>query len=343
MIEFKHGNLLEAKTDAVVNTVNCVGVMGKGIALQFKQMWPDNFKLYKQACDRKELRPGKLLVWDAGLFKPRYIINFPTKDHWKGKSKIEYIDSGLKELKRFIIESDVKSISIPPLGCGNGGLNWGEVKKHILNALSDIDGVEITIYEPGFAPKSSERVIRTEAKLTLSRALLIKAMSAYQDLAYRLTQLEIQKIAYFMQEIGLLNKLRFVKGDYGPYADNLNHVLSALEGHYTSGYTGERKKDVRIELKENALSAAQQLIDRELPSEEQSKLDRISKLMDGFETPYGMELLSTVHWLVKNENVTDTHSLVQKVGEWNDRKKTLFPARHITVAYNILQSRGWFN
>lgn len=343
MIKFKHGNLLDADTDAIVNTVNCVGIMGKGIALQFKQMWPENFKLYKQACDKGELKPGKLLIWDAGLFKPKYIINFPTKEHWKGKSKIEYIESGLEELKRVILENDIKSISIPPLGCGNGGLNWTDVKKLILNALSNLGDVEVIIYEPGFVPKSTDRQIKTEAKLTLARALLIKAMAVYKGLDYNLTQLEIQKIAYFMQEVGLLNKLRFVKGEYGPYADNLSHVLSALEGHYTLGYTGERKKDVKIELKEMALGEAERMLAKELSLDDQQKFERISELISGFETPYGMELISTIYWLVKNESIADETVLIQKVGEWSSRKKDLFPKKHIIIAFDTLKSRGWLN
>ncbi len=151
MIEYKQGNLLEENTEAIVNTVNCVGVMGKGIALQFKQAFPENFRQYKKACDSKEVRPGKMFISDTGKLFPRYIINFPTKRHWRGKSKIEDIETGLKSLVDSVRRFNIKSIAIPPLGCGNGGLNWGQVKPMIANAFIKLPDVTVIIFEPGDA------------------------------------------------------------------------------------------------------------------------------------------------------------------------------------------------
>ena len=125
MIEFKRGDILKEEAEAIVNTVNCVGVMGRGIALQFKNTFPDNFKVYAEACKKQEVQPGHMFVYSTDKFtNPRYIINFPTKRHWRGNSRIEDIESGLKDLVDVIHKYDIKSLAIPPLGSGLGGLEW---------------------------------------------------------------------------------------------------------------------------------------------------------------------------------------------------------------------------
>lgn len=149
MIELKQGDILTADVEALVNTVNCVGVMGRGLALQFRKIFPENFKAYKAMCDRGELRPGKLFIYEqAQLTNPRYIINFPTKDDWKDKSQIEYIDTGLEILGQEVRRLSIRSIAIPPLGCGLGGLKWSDVRPRIERAFSTLADVHILVYEP---------------------------------------------------------------------------------------------------------------------------------------------------------------------------------------------------
>lgn len=149
MIEFKQGNLLEENAEALVNTVNCVGVMGKGIALQFKQAYPENFRQYEKACKAGEVQPGRMFTVATGnLFNPRYIINFPTKRHWKNNSKIEDIKSGLVALVQEVPSLGITSIAIPPLGCGNGGLNWADVKPLIVSAFAQLPEVRVIIFAP---------------------------------------------------------------------------------------------------------------------------------------------------------------------------------------------------
>ncbi|NOK21201.1 type II toxin-antitoxin system antitoxin DNA ADP-ribosyl glycohydrolase DarG [Corallococcus carmarthensis] len=150
MIEAGTGDLLKADVEALVNAVNTEGVMGKGIALQFKQAFPGNFKAYKQACDRKEVRPGSMFVFDQkGLAgAPRYIINFPTKRHWRSPSRIEDVESGLVDLVRVIQELRISSIAVPALGCGNGGLSWSEVEPLITAALGNLEGVRVKLFAP---------------------------------------------------------------------------------------------------------------------------------------------------------------------------------------------------
>lgn len=147
MIEIKHGDILKEDAEALVNTVNCVGVMGRGIALQYKNAFPENFKAYALACKNKEVQPGRMFVFKTGqLTNPRYIINFPTKRHWRGMSRMEDIESGLRALVDTIRQYNIQSIAIPPLGSGLGGLDWSEVKLRIEAALQPLSGVNVTLY-----------------------------------------------------------------------------------------------------------------------------------------------------------------------------------------------------
>lgn len=153
MIVFKTSNILAEDAEALVNTVNCVGVMGRGIALQFKKAFPDNYKKYAAACKRDEVRPGRMFVSETGqLTNPRYIINFPTKRHWRDQSRMEDIDAGLGALAGEIRSRAIHSIAIPALGSGLGGLNWPEVRSRIETALEKLDDLEIVVFEPGFRP-----------------------------------------------------------------------------------------------------------------------------------------------------------------------------------------------
>ena len=149
MLRFTTGNIMDSSAEALVNTVNTVGVMGKGIALQFKQAFPHNFNVYQQACLNGQLVTGKILaVKDSELLLgERLIINFPTKQHWKVPSKYEYVESGLIALIAYLQANPVKSMAIPALGCGNGGLDWQKVKPMIENHLFQLD-MPIWVYEP---------------------------------------------------------------------------------------------------------------------------------------------------------------------------------------------------
>ena len=165
MIRFKAGDILAEDVEALVNTVNCVGVMGRGVALQFKKAFPENFRAYAEACKRGEVRPGHMFVFETrALTNPRYIVNFPTKRHWRGNSRIEDIEAGLADLARTIRERDIRSIAVPPLGSGLGGLRWKAVRRHIEDALRGFDNVEIVVFEPNGAPEMRERGIQAFSK-----------------------------------------------------------------------------------------------------------------------------------------------------------------------------------
>ena len=342
MIEYKQGNLLEENIEALVNTVNCVGVMGKGIALQFKQAFPKNFKQYKKACDAKEVQPGRMFISSTGKLFPKYIINFPTKRHWRGKSKIGDIKSGLKALTEEVQRLNIQSIAIPPLGCGNGGLNWVEIKPMIANAFIELPDVKVVIFEPGGAPVADKiKVATKKPTMTLARALFIRLLEIYEIPGYRLTKIEIQKLAYFLQEAQEPLKLRYVKHHFGPYADNLNHVLQALDGHFIRGY-GDRVSQSQMYVLPEGRKAAHSYLEQH--PEANNRLEKVRSLITGFETPYGLEMLATIHWVATREDTqaAEKHEkAIALVQQWNERKRRLFKPTHLKKAWQRLKQEGW--
>src|SRR5271170_4152178 len=276
MIEVAKGNLLEAPVEALVNTVNTVGVMGKGIALQFKLAYPANYAAYEAACKREEVQIGKMFVFRREN-DPRFIINFPTKKHWKGKSKIEDIKSGLKALIEVVKKEHIQSIAVPPLGCGNGGLDWDDVRPLIEQAFLELRDVEVQLFYPDGAPKAEDMKIATKPpRMTPGRAVIVEVLSRYVLPGYRLTLLEIQKLAYFLQEAGQPLDLNFQKQKYGPYAENLHHVLQRIEGHYVRGY-GDRSRDVSLELFPEAVKEAEVFLANEKKTHD--RLARVTALI----------------------------------------------------------------
>jgi O-acetyl-ADP-ribose deacetylase (regulator of RNase III) len=341
--EHASGNLLTADVDVLVNTVNCVGFMGKGIALQFRQAYPSNFEAYQKACKAERVQLGSMFVTETReLTGPKWIINFPTKGHWRARSRLDDIRRGLEALVAEVRERGIRSIAIPPLGCGLGGLNWDDVRPLIEAAAAAMPDVRVVIFAPERAPRAVERVVRTERPpLTPARALFIKLMERYKGLEYELTLLEVQKLAYFLQEAGQPLRLRYEEAVYGPYADNLNKVLEKLEGHYTRGYVGERGPAEEIDLLPGAAEEAERFLADDAAARE--RLDRVARLIDGFETPYGMELLASLHWLARRRDppALDDEQALGMLHGWNERKRQVFRADHVKVAWARLEREGW--
>ena len=344
VIRITQGDLLrQDDVDAVVNTVNCVGIMGKGIALQFKNKWPENFRAYEAACRAKEVRPGRMFVFDSGgLVKPNYIINFPTKDHWRGKSRIEYIREGLKDLVARIKHLGIRSIAVPPLGCGSGGLEWSEVRPMIEAAFAGLPELEVRLFPPAGAPDPKRMEVRTtRPRMTAGRAAILKVLDTYRALEYGLSRIEVQKLAYFLQEAGEDLKLSFVKHQYGPYSDQLRHALNRMEGHFIRGL-GDGVVEAEIEPVEDALAEADRFVAESGHAAMAQHVDRVASLIDGFQSPYGMELLATVHWVATREpDVRTLDQAIHAVHAWNERKANLMPAPHVRAAWDRLASQHW--
>ena len=342
MIEFTTGDILAADTEALVNTVNCAGVMGRGIALQFKNKFPGNFRAYEAACKKQEVMPGRMFVFETGdLTLPRYIINFPTKRHWKGKSRIEDIESGLEDLIRVINERGIQSIALPPLGSGLGGLDWQKVRTRIEKTLQN-SNARILVYDPSGAPQHDAMShARKIPAMTSGRAALIGLMDRYLKglLDPFVTLLEIHKLMYFLQESGEPLRLSYAKALYGPYANNLRHVLNAIEGYFISGYAdGGDIPDKHLELVPGALQEAEKHL-QNYP-ETRGRFERLSGLVSGFESSFGLELLSTVHWVIQKENARTYKDVLRQTYAWNERKKQ-FSDRQIKIAASILADKGW--
>jgi O-acetyl-ADP-ribose deacetylase (regulator of RNase III) len=351
MIEYKKGNILEIEADALVNTVNTVGVMGKGIALQFKKAFPAMAKAYEMACKRHSVRIGKMHVWKNSFLSPRFIINFPTKEHWRGHSKIEFISNGLDDLIQVIRENNIQSIAIPPLGCGYGGLSWNEVQREIHKHFELLPDVNVFLFPPQKSPEP-ENIINNTLPPTLTPTLanIILIIAEYFTLDYELRLIEIHKLLYFYQIAGEPLRLHFKKEQYGPFAENLRHVMNRFEGHYLEGVgDGNTKPHVQIRLLPNAVETVKtyltQTDKQDQVTESKQRADRVLRLIRGFESPYGMELLASVHWVAMNGvNGVPAKTLkdvIQQIQAWNPRKKRIMKPEHIEKARNRLFEEGW--
>jgi O-acetyl-ADP-ribose deacetylase (regulator of RNase III) len=345
MIEFRIGDLLATKVEALVNTVNCVGVMGRGVALQFKDAFPENFKAFKAACDREEVQPGRMFVFETGfLANPKYIINFPTKRHWRGKSRIEDIDAGLRALVEVVRERGITSIALPPLGSGLGGLPWADVRPRIDAAFHDLPHVQVIVFEPHAAtePEVQQRAGRVPT-MTEGRAALIGLMQRYLGglLDPFVTLLEVHKLMYFMQAAGEPLRLRYVAGPHGPYAENLRHVLREIEGYYVSCYANTGDEPEReLMLVPGAVDDAETVLARHPAT--RARFERVGQVVQGFETPFGLELLTTVHWVATQSRVETVEDVLQGVYGWNERKRRFLP-QQIQLALKILAEQGWLS
>lgn len=354
MIRFTTGNLLDADVEAVVNTVNTVGVMGKGIALMFKERFPENYKAYAAACKQKQIELGRMFVTESlELNGPRWIINFPTKAHWRFPSKLEWIRSGVQDLRRVIVEKGIKSIAIPPLGSGNGGLDWGDVRPLIEEAMGDLADVDVVVYEPTAAYQNVTKTTGME-KLTPARALIAEMVRRYEVLGFDCSILEVQKLAWtltrVLQRLGLADplKLRFEANRYGPYADNLRHLLDNLDGSYL--HSEKRLADAGpADVLHFAPDHADKLAAYFRASEGAMYLEAIERtdaLIDGFQSPLGMEALATVGWLLDQEGIEPTVEAVRNgINRWPtpgaaERKQRLFTDKLLqTTLHRFADSR----
>jgi O-acetyl-ADP-ribose deacetylase (regulator of RNase III) len=340
-MKFLTGNILESKAEALVNTVNIEGVMGKGIALQFKKAFPYNYKVYKKGCEEGDVKIGKLLVVkDKSLLDgEKIIINFPTKTTWRKPSEYIYIEEGLKDLKRIIEEHTFKSIAIPPLGAGQGGLNWEKVKSLLTKYLTDVDA-EIIIYEPN--SKIKEELKKERAKLTPARAMLLAMMYELVRNGEFVSEFAAEKIAYFLQKFGgeKVLKLDFKENFYGPYSGKVRHVLYYLNGSYIMGFSSMDKKPFEtLELIMDGEKDVQDYLN--LPENEEfiQIINKTKSFLKGYYSNLALELLSTVDYVNQKFKLQNESEIREKIENWSDRKKNLFAnPNFITKAYHRLQT-----
>jgi O-acetyl-ADP-ribose deacetylase (regulator of RNase III) len=236
----------------------------------------------------------------------------------------------------------IRSIAIPPLGSGLGGLDWATVRPHIEDAAKILADIRVVVYEPKGAPASDVMAhIRSVPNMTAGRAALVELVHRYLAglLDPNVTLLEVHKLMYFMQEAGEPLRLRFTQAPYGPYAENLRHVLHAIEGHLISGYAdGGDAPDKQLNLVPGAVEDAAKFLSQHADS--RARFDKVATLVEGFESPFGLELLSTVHWVMKHDSVTTLDGVIEHTYAWNERKRQ-FTQRQIGIAVDVLSTQNW--
>ena len=347
MVTYEQGNLLEADVEALVNTVNTVGVMGKGIALMFKERFPENFHAYAAACETGGVRLGEMFVTENHeLGGPKWIVNFPTKDHWRSRTKLEWIEQGMRALIRVIEDKQIGSIAVPPLGCGNGGLNWREVRPVIETALAEVEGLDATVYEPTIMYQNVAKRTGAE-KLTPARALIAEMVRRYSVLGLGCTVLEVQKLAWFIvrgaaqTQVEDPLKLSFAANLYGPYSDKLRLLLNDLDGSYLG--CERRLGDARPTSEIWFNDSKKDFVSAYLRSEGKLYLPALrwaTAMIRGFESPLGMELLATVDWLLEERHhaatVAGIRDGLKQWGRGRDRKLRILDERLIGMALKRL-------
>jgi len=344
MLQYLKGNLLDAKAEALVNTVNTVGVMGKGIALQFKSAFPLNSKKYIDACKAGTLTVGQLLaVKDHNaLLGEKLVINFPTKKHWRHPSKYEYIESGLKSLAELIITHNIQSIAIPPLGCGNGGLQWPKVKEMIEQYLGNLP-LDIYVYEPNAAVKEILQKENTakQIKLTPARAQLLYLLFYYESLGEYSSLFSANKLAYLLQRMGEKLRLSFIPYHYGPYTQQVEHVLYALNGVYLKGLEQKQAKAFEpLMLNYEKLDEVKTYVATRLDTAQKQRLDQLIQLVDGFQSELSLEILASVAYLLDNNPSGDLDNIYQGIQNWNERKSKIIKKEYVEIAFNHLHHYG---
>lgn len=341
MIQFLTGDMLQARTEALVNTVNTVGVMGKGIALQFKESFPHNYKVYAEACKRHELTPGKLLaVWDDSmLLGKRLIINFPTKTHWRKPSEYSYIEDGLVALRELISEQEIASIALPPLGCGNGGLDWNIVRPMVEKHLGSLDS-EIVVFEPNEHIKAilqKQTTIKT-AKLTPARAQLLHALFAYESMGEHSSLFAANKLAYFYQRLGQPLQLTFTAQHYGPYAIGVEKVLYALNGVFLKGMEQAQAKAFEpLMLNYEKWNEVNDYMQNELSREAKAVSQKLLMLIDGFSSDLSLEILATTDFIIQNNPQFGIDEIMEKIMNWSKRKSELIKREYVEIAVRHLK------
>ncbi len=339
MIQYRTGNILDSNAEALVNTVNTVGVMGKGIALQFRKAYPNNYKIYKKSCGNNELEIGKLLVTkDSNISSgEKIIINFPTKKHWRSPSEYLYIEQGLDSLIQIIKEYNISSIAIPPLGSGNGGLDWRKVKTLIEQKLSEVN-ITIYLYEPNSLIK--EKLKKERVKLTPARALLLYVLYDLISEGEYVSEFSSEKVCYFLQSFGAKKyvKLEFEPHFYGPYSGKVRFLLNALNGSYVMGYSGMNKKPFQpLTL---VADGHNDVVDYVNKNVELKKIaETTTTFLTGFYSDFALELLSSVDYITKNQGSFDKSEVSKNLENWSDRKRTMFSSdKYLDISLTHLKT-----
>ncbi len=337
MIKYLTGNILDSSAQALVNTVNTVGVMGKGIALQFKKAYPNNYKAYKQACKNDKVEIGKLFVTTDSNTNSgeKIIINFPTKKDWRKPSEYAFVEAGLKDLVQVIEGYNLESVAIPPLGSGNGGLEWEKVKKIIHQYLSNLS-TDILVYEP--TPYIKEQLKKERVKLTKARALLLYVLYDLVRNGEYVSEFSSEKVTYFLQRFGAKKyfRLTYQPKFYGPYSGKVRFILNVLNGSYIMGYSDMSKKPFEpLTIIADGYEEVKHYVESDL--ELKQIANHTVTFLNGFYSDFALELLSSIDFIAQKKKTLDQHIISEAL--WNDRKKSLFSSntKYLKVSLQHLE------
>lgn len=335
MMKFVTGNIFESGADCIINTVNCEGFMGKGIAYQFKMRFPENNIEYIKACKTGQLKIGTIHHFNENGIE---IVNFPTKNKWREKSKISYIEKGLEKLIELIEFKQPNIIAIPPLGCGNGGLDWNEVKALIVNKLGPIESkYTFLIYEPSIAYKA----IPKEAPTVNVSGLVL--MDIRMNLN-KFNSLRLQKAGFFVNLFLEEEYFKFDKWKFGPYSHAIDIVARSVS-EYQKHYGLTNTKDTYDQVYKVICSKkTEEKIDKIHPS-----ILKATEYLNGIKTDKKLEGIATVLYIVKLSDDLSTEQIVEKFKMWSEDKAERFSKKYIEecIQYlektNIIAKNIWGN
>ena len=336
MISYTTGDLLKSEAQALVNTVNTEGVMGKGLALQFKSAFPENYKIYRNACKKGQFSVGQMLITEEiDIFGNRkLIINFPTKTTWRKPSEYEYIHQGLVVLRQEIQNRGIKSIAIPPLGSRNGGLDWNRVRQMIETELADLD-CNIMLYQP--TEQILDRLEDEKVKLTPARAMLLDVLCDLVANGEFVSEFASEKIVYFLQRFNAekIFNLQFNKAPYGPYSGKVRYVLRYLNGSYVMGLCELQQKPFEpLFIVSGTEQIVREYLDREEHKSYKEIANKVKDFLGAYYSNFSLELLSTmdfllcqdqrlVKWYERNDDEI-VAIILDDIALWNNRKERLF-------------------
>lgn len=326
MIKYEIGDMFKSDADCLVNTVNCEGYMGKGIAYQFKMKFPQNNEDYVKAC-----KSGKLFVGTVHFCVEggKTIINFPTKNKWRAPSKMEYIEKGLDAMLEILPSLGVRTVAIPPLGCGNGGLEWEKVKRLLEDKLQNYQNrFEFIIFEPS---RGYVQVPAVAPKLSVSSLIIMQIKMKLN----KCTKLRLQKTAYFMNVFSGESYFEFKKYKYGPYAHSID-IISKNIGEYQQFY-GIKDTETTFDMVYRVICSdkTDKVYNRFLPA-----LNRAAEYVNCIDDNMELECISTVLYLINEENDNSRERLVMRFKGWSEDKAKRFSEKMILDAIDYLEKTG---
>lgn len=358
MVRALVGDLFESEAQTLVNTVNCVGIMGKGLALEFKKRFPDMYDDYVMRCERKQVRLGEPYLYRR-LFPPS-IVNFPTKDHWRSVSKLSDIVAGLEYLVQHHREWGITSLAVPPLGCGQGQLEWRVVGPTLYRHLSRLD-IPVDLYAPAGTPEAElaasflAQDVRApvpamseedEPRINPAWVALVEILARIERAYYHwpVGHTRFQKLAYFATESGLPTGFHFARGSYGPFSNEVKSVITKL---VNNGLLREDRFGQMLALKPGPTyhDAVEAPLYREALAQWESVIEQIADLLLRIPTTE-TEVVATVHnaWASlareRQRRITESE-VVGAVQEWKRRRKPPLNDEAIIQTIRNLYTLGW--